>query len=112
MKPIISPLDRTKYLDGVKELRDYDHIFLDVEGANHFGNIFGFTIRTYVAHANPNDPKGLTFNDGRRSGRGIAAHTLAMQICNHFKVPFEHKMGRGFQLRMCCDALEAWLKDS
>jgi len=94
----------------VDELRQCDHAFLTVEGAHYYSKPFGFTARTYVAHANPDDPKGLTLDSGAESARGIAAHDLAMQICDHVGVAYRETMGRGSQLRLCCDALEAWMK--
>jgi hypothetical protein len=94
-----------KYVD---ELREYDHAFLTVEGAEYFTEPFGFTARTAMVRANPNDIKGLTLNNGAKQARGIDAVDLAKQICNHVGVDYDDKFGRGSQLRVCCDALEAW----
>jgi hypothetical protein len=93
----------------VDELRECDHCFLTVEGADYYSKPFGFTARTYVAHANPHDIKGLTLDSGAASARGIAAEVLARQICDHVGVAYQETMGRGSQLRKCCDALEAWM---
>lgn len=94
----------------VDKLRQYDHAFLTVEGAMSFSRPFGFEARTYVERADPSDPKGLTLNNGAASAEGIAAHHLAEQICQHVGVDYPEKLGRGSQLRACCDALELWLK--
>lgn len=94
----------------VDELRGYDHAFLTVEGADYFSKPFGFKARTYVARANPNDPKELTLASGADSAEGIAADILAMQICDHVRVEYYRGLGRGSQLRVCCDALQRWLK--
>lgn len=94
----------------VDELRGYDHAFLTVEGADYFSNPFGFKARTYVARANPTEPKGLTLDNGADSAEGIAADNLAMQICDHVGVEYHRGLGRGSQLRACCDALQRWLK--
>ena len=97
-----------KYVD---QLRRYDHAFLTVEGAEALSKPFGFTARTYVERANPNDPKGLTLHNGAKSAKGIAAHHLAMQICDHVGVEYSADFwGRGSQLRECCDQLEKWIK--
>jgi len=96
-----------KYVD---KLREYDHAFLTVEGAEYFSKPFGFAARTYVERATPNEPKGLTLNNGAKEARGIAAHHLAEQICDHVGVEYPEKLGRGTQLRVCCDALEQWIK--
>lgn len=94
----------------VERLReDYDHAFLTVEGALAFSRPFGFDAETYVAYANPDDPKGLTLNDGSASAEGIAADVLARQICDHVGVKYPPMFGRGSQLRACCDALASWL---
>jgi hypothetical protein len=96
-----------KYVD---ELRQYDHAFLTVEGAEYFSKPFGFTAYTHVEKADPTAIKGLTLNNGAKQGRGIGAHQLAAQICRHVGVAYEEKFGRGSQLRACCDALEQWLE--
>lgn len=101
--------NKEKLLKLVKELRGCDHGFLTVEGALHFSQPFGFKARTYTAHARPNDPKGLTFHDGAKSGVGISAHELAEDICQFIGAPFDRKFGRGSQLRSCCEAIEAWI---
>lgn len=97
-------------MEYVTQLRRYDHGFLTVEGANYFSAPFGFKARTYIEHVNPNDPKGLTLADGAKSATGIAAHHLAMQICEHVGVEYPEMFGRGSQLHACCDALEEWMK--
>ena len=97
---------RERRLAGVRDLRQYDHAFLSVEGADHFGEIFGCKIRTYAAKATPNVMKGLTLSDGAKSARGIDAKDLAIQICDAHGVEYEEKFGRGSQLRSCCDALD------
>lgn len=104
------PTKRGHYLKLIAKLREYDHLFITPEGANHFSTPFGFKAHTYVLKANPSDPKGLTLNNGATEAEGIDAQDLAMQICRHLKVPFDSKFGRGSQLRACCDALEAWAK--
>jgi hypothetical protein len=93
----------------VKELRECDHLFLTVEGAIKYSQPFGFTARTYVVKANPEDPKGLTLYDGAVSAEGIDASDLALQICHHLKVDYDACFGRGSQLRKCCDALDEWI---
>lgn len=95
-------------LQLVTELRKYDHVFMSVEGAHYFSEPFGFTARTYMAHANPDDPKGLTLEGGAKSAVGVSAHELAIQICEHVRATYAQSMGRGSQLRLCCDALERW----
>jgi hypothetical protein len=94
----------------VNELREYDHAFLTVGGAEYFSQPFGFRARTSVHYANPEDPKGLTFDNGAKQANGVSAHDLAGQICRHLGVKYDEKMGRGSQLRACCDALDAWIK--
>lgn len=99
-----------QFMPLVEDLRQYDHAFLTVEGAKYLSEPFGFTARTWLHHANPEDPKGLTFTNGAKQAEGISANDLAMQICDHVGVEYPEMFGRGSQLRACCDALEAWLK--
>lgn len=101
--------DKIKLIETLA--RDYDHVFLDEEGARNFSEPFGFTARTYVAHANPREPKGLTLRDGAKAARGISADDLAYQIASHLKVPTNPDLtGRGFRLRSACEAIVAYLK--
>jgi len=110
-KPMAGDLARDfGLMKYVEELRQHDHAFLTKEGAAYFSKPFGFAATTYVAHANPSDPKGLTLDNDAESADGIGAHELAGQICRHVGISYEEKFGRGSQLRACCDALEQWLK--
>jgi hypothetical protein len=99
-------------LQAVEDLCQCDHGFLTVEGAERFSKPFGLKPRTYVAYSNPTDPKGLTLDDGVKSARGVGAHELAMQICDHLGVKYPVKFGRGSQLRECCSALEQWIQEA
>jgi hypothetical protein len=103
------PTDTETRIQTVEKLREYDHAFLSVEDAEKLTKPFGFNARTYVATANPKDFKGLTLRGGAKSAKGIGAHELAMQICDHLGVKYPSRSGRGSQLRDCCDALEQWL---
>jgi hypothetical protein len=95
-------------LKAVADLRGYDHCFMTKEGVEDFATRFGLAgkIKPYVVKANPNDPKGLTLDNGATSAIGMDAAILASVICDHLGVKYMSKMGRGFQLRACCDALE------
>lgn len=94
----------------VDELRECDHLFLSPKGADRFSTAFGFKAETWIHHANPQDPKGLTLKDGAEQAEGVDAAHLAQQICRHIGVEYLSTFGRGSQLRACCDALEQWLK--
>lgn len=94
---------------AVQNLREYDHCFISPEGAKKLSAPFGHQPICYVEKATPNEPKGLTLDDGASEAEGIAAEHLAADICRHLKVKFEYKFGRGSQLRACCDALDRWV---
>lgn len=98
-------MDREQQIAAVRELQECHHIFFTPEGMDHFTEPFGFKGETNIHYANPNDPKGLTLADGAEFAEGAAAENIAAQICRHLGVPYENKIGRGFQLRACCDAL-------
>jgi hypothetical protein len=93
-------------LEWVHKLREYDHHFLSPQGVKMFATAFGVKLRPYRAFANPQDPKGLTLNNGEKSAVGMDAADMAKSICEQLKVPYQFKMGRGFQLQTCCNALE------
>jgi len=95
-------------LNAVKNLRAYDHCFISEAGIDSFARVFGVgPIKSYKVRANPNDMKGLTLNGGAKTGRGMDAAVLASTICTLLDIKFMTTSGRGTQLRVCCDALEA-----
>jgi hypothetical protein len=49
--------------------------------------------------------KGLTLNNGAKSAKGMAAFDLAMMLCGELDVRYESKLGRGFQVQVCVEAL-------
>jgi hypothetical protein len=104
-----TPTDTETLIKTVDELRKYDHCFISAEGAEKFSQAFGFSARTHVETATSSDFQGLTLHDGIKSAKGLGAHELARQICHHAGVKYKSTMGRGSQLRECCDALEQWL---
>jgi hypothetical protein len=97
-------------LKAVADLRGYDHAFLTAEGVEDFATRFDLKgkIKPYLAKANPRDPKGLTLDNGATSAIGMDAVILASSICDHLGVKYMSKLGRGSQLRACCDALETY----
>jgi hypothetical protein len=97
-----APLNRE---DAVIELLSYDHCFIDPTEAEKISEAFGFKCRCYTARCDYIHPKGLTFVDGRKESFGIAAEVLAQQVCQYLNLSYPSKMGRGFQLRACCDAI-------
>jgi hypothetical protein len=100
---------KQRLINAVIVLRGCDHAFLSAEGAIKMCEPFGVKAVYYKHTANPKDPKGLTLNDGANSAVGIGAHVLASYICSQLNVDYEPKLGRGSQLRACCDALENWI---
>jgi hypothetical protein len=103
-------LTKAELFKAVDELREYDHAFINPEGAKRLAAPFGVKPRTYIEKVNPNDPKGLILEDGATEAEGIDAALLAMQICGDLSVDYESKLGRGSQLRSCCDALKMWVE--
>jgi hypothetical protein len=97
-------------LEAVKDLRDYDHCFLNEKGVAKFAKAFGVKLRATYHKADPSNPKGLRFSDGAKGGIGMDAATMAELICDQLGVQYEHKLGRGFRLQSACNALEAHFK--
>jgi hypothetical protein len=96
--------------DAVIELLSYDHCFITPDEALAISRAFGFDCRCYVEQCDYKSPKGLQFADGRKEAYGIAAEVLARQICDHLNISYPLMMGRGFQLRACCNAIDEYLK--
>lgn len=107
-----TPSTKAACLSAVEELRECDHQFLDANGVAKFAKAFGLEgqIKPYKAKANPEDPKGLTFYDGRSEGIGMDAAILAQRICGGLGVKYAERFGRGSQLASCCDALEKYYR--
>ena len=104
-------LDKATLLEVIDALRQYDHAFLNTEGAHKMSIPFGFRATTFRHFADPPGTfKGLTLKGGAKSAFGVDAQHLAIQICDHVGVKYMSKFGRGSQLRVCCDALEEWAK--
>ena len=61
----------------------------------------GLQARTYEPDGGP---KGLTTNSGHAE-RGLACFTLAPLLCSALGVRYADKLGRGFQVRACVEAL-------
>jgi hypothetical protein len=101
-------------LKAVRRLREYNHVFLSEKGVAGFAADFGVKILPSKYYEDLKDPKGLTLDDSPdvhkdKKGRfayGLDAQVLAMRICQALGVSYEEKLGRGSQLRACCDALE------
>lgn len=102
----LKPLTMT---EATNMLARCDHAFLTVEGAHAISKPFGYTPQCYTAKANPNDPKGLTLDNGANEATGIGAHELAQDLCDFLNLPYRHCFGRGSQLRACCEALQQYL---
>jgi hypothetical protein len=87
-----------------------DHAFLTAEGVEKLTKPFGFKGYTYTEHVNPRDPKGVTFNDGRKSGEGADAMRVAEQIATHLGLGYTIMMGRGSALRDYCERALDFIK--
>jgi len=100
-------------LEAVKELREYDHAFITPDGVRYLGEPFG-VYKTETETDRRTEFKGLNTGLGHKEGdkvEGLAAHKLAMAICEKLNVPFRETFGIGTQLQVCCDAIEKHLTE-
>lgn len=95
---------------AITELLNYDHCFIWPDEADKIAKAFGTLAECYTEQCDYDNPKGLHFADRRKSAFGIAAEVLARQICEHLHIEYPYKVGRGFQLRACCQALTDHIK--
>lgn len=65
---------------------------------------FGTDIKPFKYKADKH-PKGLTLDGGAKQALGMACFDLAPILCSRLGVKYESKMGRGFQVRSCCEAI-------
>lgn len=99
-----------RQLDLVNELRGYDHGFISAVGVRYFLEPFDIE-GGYEAHlAAPDQPKGLTLNDGAAGAIGQDAAVVAELIAQKLGCHHSGKMGRGFRLRAAIHSAEFFLK--
>lgn len=101
-------------LEAIRELVKHDHSFLKPEFVEAITKPFGFKGSTYLAHANPEEIKGLSLYDDKGNpidkAMGQDADVCACEIANHIGAKYQGMFGRGSALRECCRAVEATLK--
>ena len=104
-----------KKLTAISALRNFDHELIGQEDIDKICEPFGVHIDGFKWYEDyTTNPKGLRLNPGPhvkedKKGRyalGLEASVLATLLCSRLGVKYEGKMGRGSQLRSCCDALE------
>lgn len=88
------------------ELNCNTHTLFAKEFVDKVNEAFGTKIKCWEYRANPHDPKGLTLDNGAKMAVGMAAFDLAKMLCRELNVKYESKMGRGFQVRACTEALK------
>jgi len=105
-------------LNAIQFLRNLDHCLVSVTAMQTVTKPFSVSVAPQKHYENPRDPHGLTLNhhaEGVHKDRhgyyamGLAAESLASALCDKLSITYESKMGRGFQLRTCCDALERFV---
>jgi hypothetical protein len=98
--------------DLLSKMECNTHSLFNVEFLNDLNAAFGTELKpfTYEADGHKN-PKGLTLNNGASAAIGIACFDLAAMLCTALGVEYEHMLGRGFQVRACCDAIRKAGKD-
>lgn len=91
--------------DVMTVLVENTHTLFTNEMVEKINGAFGLRIRPKMYRANPSEPKGLTLDNGRKDAIGISALDAAIELCAALNVQFESKMGRGYQVRACVEAL-------
>lgn len=83
------------------------HAFMKPEFVAAVNTAFGTDLKCSVhkADRSPQNPKGLQFDDGATEAEGMDTRTIAELVCSKLGVKYEEKMGRGFQVVACVNAL-------
>ncbi len=101
-------------LEAIRELVKHDHAFLKPGFVEAVTKPFGFKGSTRLAHANPQDFKGLSLYDNKENpidkAEGQDADITACEIARHIEAEYTPMFGRGSALRECCRAVEKHLK--
>jgi hypothetical protein len=93
-------------IEKLRELAGNTHTLFNEKGVKEYADAFpGFTPRLMKYKAEPNNPKGLTLNNGAKEAIGLASWDLAYQICSHYDCKAESALGRGTQQRLYCNAV-------
>ncbi len=90
-------------LAKVRELREHDHDVLPTRIVEEYARVFGCSSKVQeFAHG--------TLVSNVEGNKGLGADTLAERLCDHLKVPYEVKIGRGSALRECCKRLKEYFE--
>jgi hypothetical protein len=94
--------------EALRVLEGYHtHDALTGEEAKRIAAPFGLHHEGYELTCNTRDPKGL-FVPGLPANakvRRVGMYDLAEDIARHLQLQYPSKMGRGFQARVCCEAI-------
>lgn len=93
-------------------LVDNTHGFMTPGFVDKVNKAFGvdFQSRRTRANASPDNPKGLTFDNGKKVGVGLSALDIACLLCSALRVSYVEKFGRGSQVIACVTALREHLQ--
>jgi hypothetical protein len=94
---------------ALDKLEQGTHVFWNPKGVQMLTEPFGFKGKVFTEYANPKDPKGLTFDNGAKSAEGADSISVSNQILDHYNLTAEHKLGRGFQVRVNVEAIREHL---
>jgi len=102
-----------KKLSAVAALRDLDHVIFNREESQALCDSMGVDSRgipVYAMEHHPEEFKGARLKGCTEIGErriSIGADELAVWLCEQLDIEYASKMGRGSQLRECCNVLEA-----
>lgn len=82
------------------------HTLFSPDFVDEINAAFKTSIKPRAYRPNPRDPKGLTTHSGKPEV-GLACFELAPMLCAALGIKYESKLGRGFQVRACVEALKA-----
>jgi len=95
--------------EAIQSMLENTHVLFTIEHGQKIAKAFGVELEPIVYQADGDkNPKGLTTNNGSKQAKGFACFDLAPMICNRLNLKYELKMGRGFQVRACCEALRLY----
>ena len=102
-------MDRFKTKEDIlSHLDSCTHNLFSEEFVAKVNEIFGVNLKCFEYEADGHkNPKGLTLANGEKKAMGLACFNLALMLCQALNVKYESKLGRGFQVRACCDAIRA-----
>ena len=95
--------------EAIKYMERNTHTLIGEAQLKEIADAFGAKVDAQVYQNEPSNPKGLHTHGRVSEVKGLPCFVLAPTICNALGLEYLQLVGRGFQVRACCEALRHWV---